>query len=525
MEIIRKKICLESGRNRIAGNLPYFPYNVFHEGEKAITVGEDNTNYGGFLADFDSPMPPGWEGETVRASEMMRRYHGILDILRNGVLVTKRMSWLCPEGAEDNDDSYIPLTEIPEDLEEENCNGFKNNSLIIRQFTPHDINEFTVGTDNTYRYNGEGTIEDRVNIIEDYDRYERLGGIEFVKWVDELICNGDVSGPKPPYFEISLLLTQDTSDLGVMTDYEEDFGHEETKGIAFDLKLQDGRYDFSGLSNKLGISGVSYSVESKLQTLRTPKKYYYKDGLLPGNLVSDNNFYSVSAGEVKGGGSKTTTATDYIVSSFRETLSASDSGTVLIKYKNEMTVPFEEDLAFNVQGTGVPGSYIADYIESSVTSGGTITFKYRIGANVILDGNGKVASGEGGILYEETYLCEEVTESFNIEGADVPLTYTKIDYDSLSQTVYSPDLGLYRSACISEITDMPRGDAWKDGSAINAPVYKEEYMMGQAVSFNAEINVDIDRGSASAFEKHFKLSECNTFSDLENYGNNYFFEN
>lgn len=37
-----------------------------------------------------------------------------------------------------------------------------------------------------------------------------------------------------------------------------------------------------------------------------------------------------------------------------------------------------------------------------------------------------------------------------------------------------------------------------------------------------DIDVSIDRGSGAAWEKHFKLMECNTLEDLENYGNNYF---
>lgn len=37
-----------------------------------------------------------------------------------------------------------------------------------------------------------------------------------------------------------------------------------------------------------------------------------------------------------------------------------------------------------------------------------------------------------------------------------------------------------------------------------------------------DIDISIDRGSGAAWEKHFKLMECNTLEDLENYGNNYF---
>ena len=36
------------------------------------------------------------------------------------------------------------------------------------------------------------------------------------------------------------------------------------------------------------------------------------------------------------------------------------------------------------------------------------------------------------------------------------------------------------------------------------------------------INLTYNRGNAAAWENHFKLSECNTLEDLENYGNNFF---
>ena len=36
------------------------------------------------------------------------------------------------------------------------------------------------------------------------------------------------------------------------------------------------------------------------------------------------------------------------------------------------------------------------------------------------------------------------------------------------------------------------------------------------------LNLLYNRGSAAAYESHFKLSECNTMEDLENYGNNFF---
>ena len=86
-----------------------------------------------------------------------------------------------------------------------------------------------------------------------------------------------------------------------------------------------------------------------------------------------------------------------------------------------------------------------------------------------------------------------------------------------------------RVAVISHIKEMPVGGVWKSGLTfgnsgitVNSPVFKEEYTLGQAFMHNVDIDIDIDRGAASAFEKHFKLAECNTMSDLVDYGNNIF---
>jgi hypothetical protein len=38
-----------------------------------------------------------------------------------------------------------------------------------------------------------------------------------------------------------------------------------------------------------------------------------------------------------------------------------------------------------------------------------------------------------------------------------------------------------------------------------------------------DVNVTIDRGGVSVFEKHYKLAECNTMQDLQNYHNGEFF--
>ena len=56
-----------------------------------------------------------------------------------------------------------------------------------------------------------------------------------------------------------------------------------------------------------------------------------------------------------------------------------------------------------------------------------------------------------------------------------------------------------------------------------APTYMEEYNIGTAYQEKVFEDIYINRGISSAFEKHLKLQEIETFKDLENYSNGGFF--
>ena len=120
-----------------------------------------------------------------------------------------------------------------------------------------------------------------------------------------------------------------------------------------------------------------------------------------------------------------------------------------------------------------------------------------------------------GITYKESYPLKVVT---NESGE----THYEVDFDSVKTTIYNSDYRLSRNGNICTIIKVYRGDIWNVDEATNYPIYKKEYLNG--ISEEPKINVDIefDRGVATAFENHFKLGECNSFEDLENYGNNYF---
>jgi hypothetical protein len=69
---------------------------------------------------------------------------------------------------------------------------------------------------------------------------------------------------------------------------------------------------------------------------------------------------------------------------------------------------------------------------------------------------------------------------------------------------------------------MEVGTQWTKDAAIDALLITKDGYEG--LYWEPKYNVDIiyNRGNASAWEKRFKLTECNTMEDLTNYGNNFF---
>lgn len=120
----------------------------------------------------------------------------------------------------------------------------------------------------------------------------------------------------------------------------------------------------------------------------------------------------------------------------------------------------------------------------------------------------------GGITYRETYPIKQVTSG--------ETAYQEVDFNNKKVTIYNKDFRLSREGYLSEITSIPKGEIWNKKEAISSPVIKKEYLNHISDEPMLDIDVEFDRGNATAYENHFKVWECNTFEDLENYGNNYF---
>lgn len=125
-----------------------------------------------------------------------------------------------------------------------------------------------------------------------------------------------------------------------------------------------------------------------------------------------------------------------------------------------------------------------------------------------------------GIFYNETLnYTSGVTENVFIDNVfECELWYEKLDYDTNLREHYNEIYDtnfLVREAQI--IGFEPNNIEY-----VNYPLITKEGM--ESLYNNPIISTDIifNRGAGAGFEKHFKLSECNTFQDLKKYGNNFF---
>ena len=159
------------------------------------------------------------------------------------------------------------------------------------------------------------------------------------------------------------------------------------------------------------------------------------------------------------------------------------------------------------------------YIEIEYTKGKGCTIKK--------DENGKaeiVGIDNTGIRYKDT--IRYIPNNFDIIPIDgvypAELYYDTLDLEGSKKTIYSEEYNLKRKALRSEIVSMETGSQWAVEDAVNALLFTKEGSDGIKEEPKYDINLLYNRGNAAAWENHFKLSECNTLEDLENYGNNFF---
>lgn len=447
--------------------------------------------------------------------------------------------------------------------------------------------------------------------------WEDMGGEDMLAFLndheddcEDKLAALETIGYAVPYIEMSLLLRQNYTDVGVLTnidgvDYDENVPGPVNSGITRphgkmsantneeESGLTD--YDIEVLkTNGLTIAPIvmnnatvvyptsgdtAIEVESLLQSLRDRKKYFDDhNNLLPGIFrpLSGNQFFECVSGSsgwkiseysgsmVLGNGDglsseeiageplyrsvTTASAGKRICEVYSEENGDEASATTFyfkVKYDNSsdtpMEIPYHSGNVTNVYHitSGITGEianylYRGDYINVISSSDTTFEVEYVIGGYYSGDTTGALmtpASGLGGDVYYEKYTLQpNHVDYVALDGVDnVPIYSNYIDFGGAAKEFYSPRYNLYRTGNTANIIRMTSGEFWtkKDKDrysyANDAYLAKEDYLTNFSLPPKVDVNVTVDRGGVSAFEKHYKLSECNTMQDLVNYQNGYFF--
>lgn len=189
-----------------------------------------------------------------------------------------------------------------------------------------------------------------------------------------------------------------------------------------------------------------------------------------------------------------------------------------------LKIPYEFGVTKNI--TTINDEKIGDCFLSATTSGDFITIRYVMGATLNDDYSPKEGTG---ILYEETLKYNSgCVETVFIDGIyEAELYYDKIDYDFSKKPFYNEEYKqtLYTNQARILKMELDNVDMYvaKNDSGETIPLLiTKDGIEGLQEDPKYDINAVFNRGAGAAWEHHFKLSECNTIEDLENYGNNYF---
>lgn len=362
-----------------------------------------------------------------------------------------------------------------------------------------------------------------------------------------------------PYVEIPILLEEESIFNNINYTYENTYGGKNgpifvngenyngiTNGdIIYDLTDSEFNFYIEENSVKSGLKkefiNVNIEVESKLSSLyhysaieidedifgipscssSTIYKCHFNDGIWDGTYSSVET--STSGFICKNGEKLTAGEKEYHNIPFLNCLYDNRNGYYdngdyyfsvsygLNDSSNPIKIPFEKDKNLNINDD------ICDYIKDIISgdSGDSIEIEYVIGGDI-------KHSDDKGIVYKEKLGYKLNSKITNVDGYEIELYYVDINYDSNIQSIYNKDLDTYCDVRMATITAMTICDVWQNGIAVNLPLFTKENSESLYSNPKMNINMTFNRGNAAGWEKHFKLSECNTMKDLENYGNNFF---
>lgn len=147
---------------------------------------------------------------------------------------------------------------------------------------------------------------------------------------------------------------------------------------------------------------------------------------------------------------------------------------------------------------------------------------------------------EIGVTYTETvrFIMTEVQYNLSAAKSDsLPSEKDKPSSHNLSYPVVcylleqdkqeiNSDYGIYQYPVANFTMQLPSDNTgwftpYKNETQLY-PVFREEYRFGNSIMEKVDTNVNIDRGTNAALEKHLKLGEVTSMEALEQFGNGYF---
>lgn len=210
-----------------------------------------------------------------------------------------------------------------------------------------------------------------------------------------------------------------------------------------------------------------------------------------------------------------------------------DFVNLLAKFKSPIKIPYTVGEVHNFYKDENDNCY-GDYVTDIRKTDSQIIITYNIGGKCNPDGSYAPNSGYG-ILLEDTYSYS-ANHSYNCSFEDYPTTINGeyIDFDSNTKDVENYDLGITEADENGDDVFVPKIRKCNQARLIGMRVmdaldgltpkvmFKQPEADGVDFSIKSEVDIELNRGASAAFENYFKLGECNTMSDLENYQNNWF---
>lgn len=557
MEVIRKKISIDSCRSHKKGLLPFVDEgdiqidipNIYNEdGSKKYP----NNNYGQFVCDLKT------NGKVIKYLDIINAYNFIINKIMSGffgygikdderfiVTECKEKPFVC------DDNKYLCYDDFQEEKEE-----FID--YVFNKFKILNINDFININGKSFEKKFENEENGYYVLVENFDEIVKkdnyfssllFNKIEmpynnyFVKQVKKHFINRVITTENFNVESKSFNLVKPTVDIHIFLDneitnetiyYPYEYSYNEDRNEIY--LIYDDSLDY--ITKEKSFKDVNFEVESKLDSLYhysaielnedifgIPKddfniySCYFLNGKWNSSVITDTKNFKCKNGEKLRAGTK-----EYHNIPFLSCLNYmneyKDGGTYYfsVRYKNDISTPIDipfkvgEELNITTYPNGVEA---CDFIKSIKYNNSNVEITYVIGAE-------KNKKDNTGIVYKEILNYNKTVKRTFVDGFEVDLYYNYLDYDTNIKSIYNVDYNMECNVRVANIIKMEMGDINNSGYAIDIPLFTKEISDSLTTTPKIDVDITFNRGNAAGWEKHFKLSECNTMKDLENYGNNFF---